>query len=147
MKTMFDDTARGDILSRIGRVTAESRPRWGKMNAEMMLAHISESMRMACGELAAKSKNLPLRYFPLKQLIIYLLPFPKGVPTSPELLPSDARTVEHSKSELARILRAFSERASATEWPEHPAFGRLTKRAWGVLTYRHLDHHLRQFGV
>ena len=147
MKTMFDDAARGDILARIDRVTVDSRPRWGKMNVEMMLAHIHESMRMACGEVVTKPKHMPIRYFPLKQLIVYVLPFPKGAPTAPELLPSDARTIEHSKTELARVLRAFAERASATEWPEHPAFGRMTKRAWGVLCYRHLDHHLRQFGV
>lgn len=147
MKTMFDDAARAGILARIDRITADSRPRWGKMNVEQMLAHIHESMRMACGELSTKPKKLPIRYFPLKQLIVYLLPFPKGAPTAPELLPSDARTIEHSKTELTRVLRAFAERAATTEWPEHPAFGRMTKRAWGVLTYRHLDHHLRQFGV
>jgi hypothetical protein len=147
MKTMFDDALRSDTLSRIGRVSTESRARWGKMNAERMLAHITESLKMALGELSTKSKNLPIRFFPLKQLIIYVVPFPKGAPTAPELLPSDERTVEHSKNELARLLNAFAERRAAKEWPVHPAFGTLTTRAWGVLTYRHLDHHLRQFGV
>jgi len=147
MKTMFDDTLRGDILSRIDRVTADSRARWGKMNAEKMLAHMTESLRMAVGELHAKPRNLPIRYFPLKQLIIYLAPFPKGAPTAPELMPSDSRTVEHSKSEIVRLLGALAGRRNATSWPEHPAFGKLTTRAWGVLTYRHFDHHLRQFGA
>ena len=34
---------------------------------------------------------------------------------------------------------------SATRWPEHPFFGPLTRKDWGVLGYRHSDHHLRQF--
>lgn len=147
MKTFFDPTMRGDMLSRIDRVTTESRPRWGKMNAEQMLAHLTESLRMGVGELATKSKKLPIRYFPLKHLIVYLLPFPKGAPTARELMPSDHRSVEQSKNEIARLARTFADRASAKEWPEHPAFGRLSTRAWGVLTYRHFDHHLRQFGV
>ena len=147
MKTMFDDAARADILRRIHDVTAESRARWGKMNVEMMLAHITESMRMAIGEIETKPKNVPVRFFPLKQLMLYLAPWPKGLPTGSELLPSDRRTVEHSKTELARVLRAFADRAGTKEWPDHPAFGRMTQRAWGVLCYRHLDHHLRQFGA
>jgi hypothetical protein len=147
MKTMFDDAARSEILGRIDQVRADTKPKWGKMNAEQMLAHLTESAKMPVAELAPKSKNLPIRYFPLKQLIIYLLPFPKGAPTAPELLPSDSRTVEHSKTEIARLLALLAQRKDAKSWPEHPAFGRLSTRAWGVLTYKHLDHHLRQFGV
>ena len=147
MKTMFNDRDRSFMLSRIDRVTGGAKPHWGKMNAELMLAHLVESVRMALGEMTAKPKKLPIRHFPLKQLIVYWIPFPKGSPTAPELLPKDTGTVEHNKRELARLLRVFAERASQTQWPEHPAFGNLTRQAWGVLVYRHFDHHLRQFGV
>ena len=147
MKTMFNADDRASMLSRIDMVSSGARPRWGKMNAELMLAHLVESARMAIGEIAPKPKALPLRYFPLKQLIVYWLPFPKGAPTAPELLPKETGTADRSKSELARLLRLFAERANATEWPEHPAFGKMSRQAWGVLMYRHYDHHLRQFGV
>lgn len=135
------------MIARIDRVSSGAKAQWGKMNAEQMLAHLVESMRMGIGEIAPRSKKLPIRYFPLKQLIVYFLPFPKSAPTAPELLPKETGTIDRGKSELARLLRLFAERAHQTEWPEHPAFGKLTKRAWGVLTYRHCDHHLRQFGV
>lgn len=147
MKTLFDERLRSAMLARIERVTTESRPQWGKMNAEQMLAHLSEALRMAVGELPAKSKKLPLRFSPLRELIIYVLPWPKGAPTAPELLPSDSRSVETSKSELRRLLAEFGGRATRDDWPEHPAFGRLGRRGWGRLAWRHLDHHLRQFGV
>ena len=147
MKSMFNDADRSSMLSRIDRVASGMKPRWGKMNAELMLAHLVESVRMALGEMTPKPKKLPIRFFPLKQLIIYWIPFPKGAPTAPELLPKETGTLERGKSELARVLRLFAERASHTQWPEHPAFGKLTTRAWGVLVYRHFDHHLRQFGV
>ena len=147
MKTLFDEASRTEIRNRVARVATDARPKWGKMNAEQMLAHLTESLRMATGELTTRSKKLPIRYFPLKQLIIYLLPFPKGAPTAPELMPADARSVEQSKNDMARLMTDFAGRAAITTWPEHPAFGRLTTKAWGVLTYRHIDHHLRQFGV
>ena len=51
-----------------------------------MLAHLNDSYRMCTGELKVKSKNLPLRYTPIKQLVIYVAPFPKGAPTAPELI-------------------------------------------------------------
>jgi hypothetical protein len=147
MKSVFNDHDRSAMLARIDRVAGGAKPLWGKMSAEQMLGHLVESARMAVGELSTRPKKLPLRYFPLKQLIVYWLPFPKGAPTAPELLPKESGTVDQSKGELARLMRLMAERANATEWPEHPAFGRLTTRAWGVLTYRHFDHHLRQFGV
>lgn len=135
------------MLGRIDRVSGGAKARWGKMNAEQMLGHLVESVRMGIGELSVRSKKLPIRYFPLKQLIVYWLPFPKGSPTAPELLPKETGTADRSKGELARLLRLFAERANETQWPEHPAFGKLTTQAWGVLTYRHFDHHLRQFGL
>ena len=56
------------------------------MNASGMMAHLNDSYRMVLGDLKVKSKNLPLRYPGIKQLVIYALPFPKGAPTAPELI-------------------------------------------------------------
>lgn len=147
MKSVFNDSDRSAMVARIDRVAAGAPPRWGKMNAEMMLGHLVESARMTLGQLPTKPKRLPFRYFPLKQLIVYVLPFPKGAPTAPELLPRETGSADEAKRELVRLLRLIADRAQQTEWPEHPAFGKLNARAWGVLTYRHVDHHLRQFGV
>ncbi|MDQ3283552.1 MAG: DUF1569 domain-containing protein [Acidobacteriota bacterium] len=146
-KTIFDPAARDEVVARIASVDGAMRPRWGKMNAQQMLAHLVESMRMATGEVRPKSKKLPIRYTPLRQLIVYLLPFPKGAPTVPELMPSDPRSVDENRAELQRLVREVSSRADHKDWPEHPAFGNLSRRGWGVLVYRHADHHLRQFGV
>lgn len=147
VKTLFDEQARGGIVARVERLTAESRPRWGEMNVEMMLAHLVASMRMATGELPTKSKKLPLRFTPLRQLFIYWLPWPRGAPTAPELLPSDRASVEENKRELVRLIGAVGERGTDGDWPAHPAFGNVGRRGWGVLTWRHVDHHLRQFGL
>jgi hypothetical protein len=149
MKTLFDEASRRSLLERAARVTPEAKAVWGKMNAEQMVMHLVEALKLGTGELTTKPRKMLIRYPPLKQLIIYLLPFPKGAPTAPELKrrESDAGTLAHSRAELARLLEDIGGRSKQKEWPEHPAFGKLSRRAWGVLGYRHVDHHLRQFGV
>lgn len=147
MKSIFDDVQRAALIERVQRVTTDARPRWGKMNVEQMLAHLVESMRMAAGEVKPKPKNLLIRFPPLWQLAVYWIPWPKGSPTAPELLPAERRAIDDSKRDLLRLIDDVGARGDRTDWPQHPAFGNLGRKGWGVLGWRHLDHHLRQFGV
>ena len=135
-----------ELTERIARLTPSAPRRWGKMDARQMVMHLCESFKMATGELPVASKHLPIRYTPLKQLIIYWLPFPKNAPTAPELISRAPADWESGVRELQSRFDAFVRRGEA-ENPEHPAFGKLTHKQWGVLAYRHMDHHLRQFGV
>ena len=150
MKTLWDDEARKELKQRLGRLQYDSQARWGKMNAPRMVAHLCNSMKMASGELAVKSKNLPIRFSPLKELIIYVLPFPKGAPTAPELMTHETDDTGDWAEGLAELRRRIDEVAARDpkgKWPEHPAFGKLSHKTWGVLGYRHIDHHFKQFGV
>ena len=147
MKTIWEHDARLDLLRRIDSIDPGAKPLWGKMTCGRMFRHLAQSCSMATGELPTLSKKLPLRYFPLKQLAIYVLPFPKGVPTAPELLQGDAESCDAARADLRKGIEAVAARRDATSWPEHPAFGTMSTRAWGVLMWRHIDHHLRQFGA
>ena len=147
MKTIWSADARDALLRRIDRVESISKPRWGGFNAERMLAHLTQSMKMAVGDLKTVPKKLPIRFFPLKQLIVYVFPFPKGAPTAPELLAGAAVPVEGAKSELKELIKRVGALGADHEFNHHPAFGRLSRRAWGALSHKHIDHHLRQFGV
>lgn len=147
MKSLWQDDARLEILRRIETVSGSSRGLWGRMNPARMLRHLAQSMSMAAGELDVAPKRLPVRYFPLKQLAIYVLPFPKGVPTAPELLEGSDESIDAARADLRSAIAAFHARSDVLQWHDHPAFGSMTRRAWGVLTYRHCDHHLRQFGA
>lgn len=102
---------------------------------------------MALGELPVKPRRLPIRYPPLKQFIIYVMPFPKGAPTAPELVCRKATDWPAEMVELEGAFDRLVAKDASAPWLDHPAFGRMTRRAWGVLIYRHTDHHLRQFGV
>jgi len=148
MGSILNDDDRTAILQRISFVTSASAPRWGQMDAKAMLTHLKQSALMALGELpvASKSKRA-FQVFPIKHLILHVVPFPKGAPTAPELLAPDAAPVDAIRSELMSLLDRIGTGPREGDGPVHPLFGRLTFREWGVATYKHTDHHLRQFGV
>ena len=113
-----------------------------------MLQHLRRSALMCLGELSVPSVNKrAFHKFPLKQLLLYVLPFPKGAPTAPELKPRDAASFEEERAALLELLERIGAGLSDGMGPEHPLFGPLSWREWGVLAYKHSDHHLKQFGA
>ena len=77
----------------------------------------------------------------------HVVPFPKGAPTAPELLVPDAASFDALRSELVAFVERIGSGPRDGDGPVHPLFGRLSFREWGVATYKHTDHHLRQFGA
>ncbi|HLO00246.1 MAG TPA: DUF1569 domain-containing protein [Pyrinomonadaceae bacterium] len=148
MGSILNDDDRTAICQRIGSVTSASVPRWGRMDAKAMLTHLMQSALMALGELpvACKSKRA-FQVFPIKHLILHVVPFPKGAPTAPELLVPDAASVDAIRSELEALVERIGAGPREGYGPVHPLFGRLSFREWAVATYKHMDHHLRQFGA
>ena len=148
MGSILNDDDRTAICQRIGSVTSASVPRWGRMDARAMLHHLRLSALMALGELpvACKSKRA-FQVFPIKHLILHVVPFPKGAPTAPELLVSDTASVDAIRSELVSLVERIGKGPREGYGPVHPLFGRLSFREWGVATHKHTDHHLRQFGA
>lgn len=147
MKTMHSESDRRAIAERVSRLAPDMKPQWGTMNAPQMMAHITDAMRMATGDLVVKGRRHPGRLPPLKQLLIYVLPMPKGLPTAPELV---SRAPSSFAGEVGAFLDAtgqFAARDANVAWPAHPVFGTMSRHAWGVLAYKHCDHHLKQFGV
>jgi hypothetical protein len=148
MKTMWDGPCQREIRDRVARLSPESKGEWGKMSAPQVVCHLADSLKMALGDLPVTSRHMPIRYPPLKQFIVYVAPFPKSAPTAPELLVRSPRAWSADVADLQALVDRFVARGSeSTPWVDHPAFGRLSRRAWGVLVYRHMDHHLRQFGA
>lgn len=146
VRTLRDEARRREIGERLARLTETDRPLWGRMDAPQMVAHLAAWFRMALGDLHIPPRRLIVRHFPLKQLLLYVIPFPRGLPTAPELQrPSAGWDADMAlvRDGLARL----AAQDAAVSWPDHPAFGAMSGSQWGVLGYRHTDHHLRQFGV
>lgn len=148
MGSILIDADRTAICQRLGSVTSASVPRWGRMDAQAMLTHLRQSALMALGELpvASKSKRA-FQVFPIKHLILHVAPFPKGAPTAPELLVPYAASIDAIQSELVSLVERIGAGPREGDGPVHPLFGRLSFREWGLATYKHTDHHLRQFGA
>jgi len=117
------------------------------MDASRMVVHLTDALRMATGELRCTALRGPLMLPIVKQLVMFYLPWPRGVPTAPELL---ARRPEQWPIEIAALRAAIDEfvtKSKVGTWPSHPGFGHLSGAEWGRLMYRHLNHHLTQFGL
>jgi len=118
------------------------------MDVTGMLKHLRLSADMALGELPVASGNKRMfQVFPLKHLILYVVPFPKGAPTAAELKPGDAASFEEERAAVLELLDRIGTGPREGAGPAHPLFGPLTWREWGVATYKHTDHHLKQFGA
>lgn len=148
MPSIWNDKARLALVARFEKLASGATPKWGQFTAGKMVQHCADGIRMAAGQLSVQPKEGGAFRLPVvKQLIIYVLPWPKGVPTAPELIPAHdpnlTGAIASLKSELFRLVSQDPARPLA----EHPAFGKLSRRTWGVLIHRHLDHHLKQFGV
>lgn len=146
--SMWDPAVRADFAARAKKLTADTKPAWGKFHAAGMMAHLNDAYRMALGELIIPSRNLPLRYTPIKQLIIYVLPFPKGAPTAPQLLERcSAADLAQEQQTLQLMLEKIGKVTNADQLQDHPAFGKLTYATYGALIAKHTEHHFRQFGL
>ncbi len=136
------------LLARIDRLLPDSNPRWGRMTAEQMVCHLGDQLRLALGDLDARPMPGLGRYTPVKQLIIYVLPWPKGKIQSP----LKSRTTKPSTwvqdvGTLQTLLKRFAEHDRGSAWPQHPYFGTMSGALWAGFTRRHFDHHLTQFGA
>ena len=149
MKNLFQEETVEEAISRIDKLQPTSQRQWGKMDVAQMMAHCSAALDMAAG------KMNPPRLF-IGRVIGRLVrtifsnekPFSKNNPTDPKLVVSDQRDFEREREQLRLKVRELQEggEAKCTRHP-HPFFGSLTPYEWGRGMYKHLDHHLRQFGA
>jgi hypothetical protein len=153
MKHLFDSTLVEEVKRRILRLGPESERQWGTMPVAVMLAHCTSGFQMAMGTLRPKRAPFPANL--IGRLIKPLVfgddkPMRRNSPSSPELFMADPTQCEF-ESERARLMQAVdgfvtAGAAGCTNHP-HPFFGPLKPQQWAILMYKHVDHHLRQFGV
>ena len=146
IKDLFDYNVKQDIISRINHLTPATQRKWGKMDVSQMLAHCQMPLGVATGKHQLKGNFLLRLIGPLFKSQLYNeKPFKRGLPTDRSFVISDTRDFEKEKQGLIDMINSFSETTMSDE--PHPFFGRLTKEQWSKGTWKHLDHHLQQFGV
>ncbi len=147
MKPLWQPDAREEIIARIRALPADRKPRWGRMNAPQMIAHVSDQLRMALGEVAARPGSGMLSVWPMNYLMIYVVPWPRGAKGPFEAFTTKPSAWDSDRETLAGLIDRFCEKKKQRTWPEHPLFGKLSGDDWAALSYKHFCHHLRQFGV
>jgi hypothetical protein len=150
MKNLFERERAAELTERIERLRPDSTRQWGKMTAPQALAHCSIAMEWAVGDTVA-SRMLIGRVIGglvLKMAVRNDDPMQKNAPTSPDLRIADERELATEQARLIRLIERFNAGGptGCTTNP-HSFFGRMTPDEWAVLMYKHVDHHLRQFGA
>lgn len=145
-KSLYDPVVFDETLKRIDSIAPETVPQWGKMDAAQMLAH--------CAEVLDVSNGKPLTGTPfiaklfkgyIKKMVIGPKPYPKSTQTHPQYLQTEPRDFEEEKQRLLGSLEKM--KGMEGEKVEHTLFGVLSKEEKGWAMYKHLDHHLQQFGA
>ncbi|HNP47956.1 MAG TPA: DUF1569 domain-containing protein [Bacteroidia bacterium] len=150
MKNIVHDQDYREITSRIERLDSNSKALWGNMNCNQMLCHCADVLREALGTRPTKNLGNFFSHTFMKWFSFYILTsWPKGkLPTSPSYDSFKGGTpVNNLKDDKDVLLKLLSNVRSADSLKPHPYFGNLTKKEWGRITYLHLNHHLKQFGV
>ena len=149
MKSLFEPEVTHEIIDRINRLMTDTKPLWGKMTVSQMLAHMQPPLRVALGEEKLKKGLMGFLFGGIaKKQMVNESPFKKNLPTAPGFIVKDVRDFEQEKDKLTDLVQRFSkEQKENLDTRIHPFFGKLSADEWNVLQWKHLDHHLRQFGV
>jgi len=149
MKSLFDRNDNQEIINRLSKLTSGSQAQWGKMNVGQMLAHCKVPLQGALGDVIPKRSFIGRLIGGIaKKQVLGDEPFKQGLPTDKSFVITDKREFEQERSALAKLVQRFQAvgHSGMSEEP-HPFFGRMSAQDWDKLMWKHLDHHLRQFGV
>ena len=135
------------------RLHPKSERRWGNMTLAQALAHCTSGIQMAMGIINPKRASLPANIIgPLIKPLVFGddKPMRRNSPSSPELFSADLTQCdfERERAQFIAAVNSFATKGAAccSQHP-HPFFGPPKPQQWAILMYKHVDHHLRQFGV
>ncbi len=149
MKTLFDSGTYGEMLERLGNLAPDSERKWGKMSPSQMMEHTARALEMATGDVPLKQAFLGKAIgWIFKGKFLGEQPFPQNSPTGPTLIIKNDPEFEATRARLCDLITKFHNLGEGgTDGNIHGFFGSLTGKQWGETQFKHVDHHLRQFGV
>jgi hypothetical protein len=150
MKNLFDAARVEEVKERMVQLRPDSEHLWGKMNAAQAVAHCSAGLEMAMGKIRPPRVLIgrAIGWIVKPMAFRDKEPMRRNSPSVNSILVEDERDLETERERLCGLIDRFAaEGAKGCTSHPHAFFGRLTSQEWSVLMYKHLDHHLRQFGV
>jgi hypothetical protein len=148
MKKLSNQEANQHMVARINSLSDQTPARWGKMNVTQMLQHCQVGLNVAFGDIKLKRGFFAILIGGIaKKMALGSVPFKKNLPTDKAFIIQLPGNFEEEKSGLIQLVREFATPDVKLTPNPHPLFGKLSKEEWDILMWKHLDHHLRQFGV
>lgn len=146
VKNLFNSAAKAEIVERINKLTPQSQRQWGKMDVAQMLAHLQMPLGIAIGAHTIKGNWLMRLILPFfKKMLWDDKPYKQSLPTDKSFIMANPKDFENEKTKLLDMVNRFTEANMVTE--VHPVFGKMTREQWSMASWKHIDHHLKQFGV
>lgn len=150
MNNIFDFKETDMVIGRINKLKPITKPAWGKMSVDQMLAHCNVTYEMVFEDKHPKPNGFTkfmLKLF-VKNVVVGDKPYKRNGRTAPQFLITDSKNFVEEKARLIDYLKkAQGLGEQHFDGKESHSFGKLTKQEWNTMFYKHLDHHLSQFGV
>ncbi len=150
MKNIFKAADADEVIARINKLTPETKAVWGKMSVDQMLAHCNVTYEMLYTDKHPKPNFLLkfiLKSF-IKNSVVNDKPYKQNGQTAPAFVIADHRNFEDEKKRLIDFIKKTQELGEDYfDGKESHSFGVLNKSEWNMMFYKHLNHHLSQFGV
>jgi uncharacterized protein DUF1569 len=150
MKNLLNPNDCEALQLRINSISSFSEKQWGRMEPNQMIIHLKDQLDIALGHMPAKAQGPVLLHTVIgKYLALYVLPWRKEKVRTPLEMDADlkGRVVTNFESDKHLLLTRMKEFVDATSYSAHPFFGNLNRKDWGRLAWKHINHHLLQFGA
>src|SRR5215203_4201774 len=142
MKTIRDEKCRDQLIARLNNLKPDAKASWGKMNVEQMLSHLVQAGELPFVTSTGDHSNIFSRTL-LKPLVLYVLPIPKEVKTSPDMdQQQEGRKplgFEIDKAHFVESIHRLATLGENHDCLDHPFFGKMSAKDWGVLAHKHTD--------
>jgi Protein of unknown function (DUF1569) len=149
VRNLFAEEDRAAIQSRLAQLAPSASRQWGKMDAAQMMEHCARALEVGTGETPRTQALIGKIFAPfVRKSLLGDKPFGKNSPTDPTFVVHDPKDFEAAKKRLAGLIDRFAAAGPASAGAQtHSFLGRMSGEEWAVMMYKHLDHHLRQFGA
>ncbi len=150
LPNIFSREVSDKVIQRINQLQPTTAAKWGKMNVAQMLAHCNVTYEMAYEN--KHTKPNPIMRFVLKTFIKKLVtgevPYKRNSQTAPAFIMVDEKNFDDEKERLIGYITKTQQMGETSfDNKESLSFGNLNSIEWNNMFYKHLDHHLTQFGV
>jgi hypothetical protein len=148
MKSLFNESDNLEMIARINRLSPGSKGLWGKMSVSQMMKHAQMPVRVAFEDLQLKRGLIGILFgrMMLKKMLSEDV-WKQNLPTDKNFIIHSIPDFETEKNNLVSLVTQFGNRKESITTKAHPFFGKMSVSEWDQLVWKHLDHHLRQFGV